>query len=73
MINYVNGIPGKDYLEIIRKTEEAVEKRINEYNKRGMYVTETMKNTWYRMYNTKFEKEYQETHREVSKWVKTNI
>lgn len=64
MINYVNGIPGKDYLEIIRKTEEATEKRVNEYTNKGMYVTEDMKNTWYRMYNTKFEKEYQETHKE---------
>ena len=46
MIEYVNGIPRQDYLEIIRKTEEAT-------------------NAWYKMYNDKFVKEYQETHKEV--------
>lgn len=65
MIEYVNGIPRQDYLEIIRKTEEATEKRINEYTNKGMYVTEAMKNAWYKMYNDKFVKEYQETHKEV--------
>ena len=65
MIEYVNGIPRQDYLEIIRKTEEATEKRINEYTNKGMYVTEAMKNAWYKMYTDKFVKEYQETHKEV--------
>ena len=68
MIEYVNGIPRADYLEIIRKTEEASNKRIKELNKRGdrseSYIRQ-MRNLYYGMYSRKFENEYWETHRKV--------